>query len=59
MNIKDVFKQKQNSEMLAMKFYKNQLIFKGDINKKYDYEIKADLFEQYGNYLENKNEACD
>jgi hypothetical protein len=42
-----------------MKFYKNQIIFKGDINKKYDYEIKTDLFEQYGNYNENDNEPCD
>ena len=49
---------KQRNEFLALKFYKDQLIFKGDINKKYDYEIKADLFEKYGDYLENRNEPC-
>jgi hypothetical protein len=35
------------------------LIFKGDINKKFDYEIKTKSLENYGNYLENGQEHVD
>ena len=58
-NLKGIFKQKLKSEILELSFFQEQLIFKGDINKKFDYEIKTKSLENYGNYLENGQEHVD
>jgi hypothetical protein len=58
-NLKGIFKTKSKSEVLELSFYEETLVFKGDINKKFDYEIKTKSLENYGNYLENGHEHVD
>ena len=52
-NVKGIFKTKAKMEVLDLSFRKNQLIFKGEQNKKFDYEINTKSLENYGHYLES------
>lgn len=44
---------------MELSFFEETLVFKGDINKKFDYEIKTKSLENYGNYLENGHDHID
>ena len=57
--IKDLFKNKQSTEMISLNFHRNSLVIKGEVNKKYDYEIKGTEFDQFGKYRLNNFEDCD
>ena len=52
-NLKGIFKTKSKLEILELSFLEETLVFKGDINKKFDYEVKTKSLENYGKYLEN------
>lgn len=52
-NIKEIFKGKVKQEILELNFLENSIHIKGDINKKFDYDIQASKFESYGEYIDN------
>ena len=58
-NLRGIFKTKSKSEVLELSFFEESLVFKGDINKKFDYEIKTKSLENYGSYLENGHDHID
>mmetsp|Transcript_1833 Transcript_1833/g.3209 ORF Transcript_1833/g.3209 Transcript_1833/m.3209 type:complete len:370 (-) Transcript_1833:226-1335(-) len=58
-NLRGIFKNKSKIEVLQLSFLKNQLVFKGEFNKKFDYEVKSNTLDNYGNYLENGNEKVE
>ena len=59
-NIKGIFKKNCKQEIMELAFYEEQLVFKGEINNKFDYEIKTkNLGNHYGKYLNNGHEPAD
>ena len=51
-NLRGIFKSKCKTEIMNMYFTEEMLRFKGEINNKFDYEVKtANLGNHYGNYL--------
>lgn len=52
-NLKGIFKSKAKAEILQLNFSDETLMFKGEINNKFGYEIKTSSFNHYGKYLSN------
>ncbi len=50
-NLKGIFKSKAKAEILQVSFQEETLQFKGEINNKFNYEIKTSSLNSFGHYL--------
>ena len=56
-NLKGIFKSKAKAEILKVCFSEETLLFKGEINSKFNYEIKTSSLNSVGNYLTKEDKT--